>query len=504
MFLLLSFIAGVFVRSFAALPYIILLFLSVAVGLLAAFGVSKRNKTMIICGFCAVFFVFGVFRFEQAANFSIEPRAFESKSFRGIVHRDSERKASVQELVVAVLSADGEKLKPFIALVTIRKYPEYKLGDEIIFFGTIKRPENFGDFDYAAYLRGKGIIAVSSFPSAEKVGEGKANPIRLVLSRMKYRFEKNIDLLFSEPYGALLKGLLLGERALLSEDFLTSLKITGTTHIVALSGYNITLVGALMLSFLLWLTVPFRAAFWFACVLITLFVLMTGAAASVVRAGIMGILVLVAKNEGRTYHMTNALVFAAGAMIVHNPFILRFDTGFQLSFLATCGILYLPSRIEPYLRRVKESSRVFGRKERVLAQDQEGATFLGRVETIFIETMSAQIFVLPFLIFTFGSISIISPLANALILPAVPYAMGWGFAAAMIGFFFVFLARLVAAIPLFLLFYIIQVIEWLARVPFVSVLVYVFPWYALLTGYGLIIAWIIRTRNINRYGKNTQ
>ncbi|MBI2056394.1 MAG: ComEC/Rec2 family competence protein [Candidatus Sungbacteria bacterium] len=505
--LLLFFIAGVAVRSLTALSYVLILYFSSGAGILLAIGVSQKNKIMLVLGFGAFLFVFGIFRFEQASQLLIQPENRERVVFRGIVSQDPVRKASVQELTVRIHERDGQLSAPFNALVTLRKYPEYTLGDDIIFSGELKKPENFDAFDYVSYLRGKSIVAVSGFPRAEKIDKEALPLARMYLSRIKHAFEEKIDLFFPEPHAALLKGLLLGERALLPEDFLNALKATGTTHIVALSGYNITLVGALMLRFLLKFAVPFRAAFWIACMLIALFVVMTGAAASVVRAGIMGVLVLVAQQEGRAYHMTNALVFAAMLMIVQNPYILRFDTGFQLSFLATCGILYLPSRIEPFAARVKYSVLQSIQKERrVLSREDRGSRWGEIFEKTFIETASAQIFVLPLLMYIFGSISLISIIANIAVLFAVPYAMGWGFAVTAIGFFADSFARAIAVVPWVLLSYIIHTVEWFSRVPYAAVSLYFFPWYACVFGYALIIFWIMRTRKdtIHFNGKNSQ
>lgn len=499
--LLLSFIGGIGVRSFATLPYAFLFFLSSFVGTLAAFGFYKGNKMLIVLGFCAALFMFGVFRYEQKLHHVADPRVFSSDNFIGVVQEKPVRKASVQELIVLVRKAGGTKMESLRSLVTLRKYPEYKLGDEIIFSGTLKKPENFGEFDYVSYLRGKNIVAVSSFPQTKKIGDGQANPLHMQLSRIKHAFEEKIDILFAEPYAALLKGLLLGERALLPESFLDALKTTGTTHIVALSGYNITLVGALLLSSLLRLNVSFRMAFWTASACIVLFVLMTGASASVVRAGIMGMLVLIAQNEGRAYNMANALIFAAVLMIFYNPFILRFDIGFQLSFLATCGIIYLPSCIEPHIARVKNFfSNMFGKKRNVLAEDSNDSGFSRWIETTLAETLSAQIFVLPLLIHTFGSISLISIITNLAVLLAVPYAMGWGFVAVIIGFLLTPLARLVAVAPWILLSYIIYCIEWFAKTPYAAVTVHFFPWYAMMVGYLFIAVWVIRSQITKHYG----
>ena len=187
---------------------------------------------------------------------------------------------------------------------------------------------------------------------------------------------------------------------------------------------------------------------------------MTGAAASTVRAGIMGVLLLVAEREGRMYRMTNALVFAAAAMIAYNPYLLRFDAGFQLSFLATVGILYLAPRLE---------YRMGGADGSGFTRKPAGGRIISRIRKTLAETLSAQIMVLPLIISLFGRVSLISPVANILILAAVPYAMAVGFAAGMLGFVWPLASIVVGWGAWALLEYQLRVVAFLARVPFASV-----------------------------------
>lgn len=477
-------------RSFIAVPYFLLLIFCVTASVFVAVGTMRRKKVFVVSGVLFIALVIGVFRFDGVMRVTLDTRVLGDHTFRGIVYEEPERNPKSQELHVAVSEVNGIMQKKIgNALITTAKYPAYAIGDEIVFFGEMKKPENFADFDYGSYLRGKNILMVSAFPVIEKVGEGRGNSIRLALSRVKKSFEEKIDMLFRDPYGALLKGLLLGERSQLPEEFLEALRITGTTHIVALSGYNITLVGASLLSLLLFCTVSFRMAFWASSSFIVLFIVMTGASASVVRAGIMGLLVLVAQNEGRAYRMTNALVFAASVMIFYNPLILRFDAGFQLSFLATCGILYLPSRVTLGMARMKE---VFYKKGKVKALEKEYRS--GRLETILVETLSAQVLVLPLLLYLFGTISFISPFANIAVLAAVPFAMGFGFFSVIAGFLWMPLGKMISWIAWLILAYMVNAIEWFSRVPYASLEVSVVPWYVLVGAYGIITVWIIKNR----------
>ena len=470
LYALLAFIAGVAVRSFVVLPLLLLWAAMLGAVSVIALVAFRRKKTTAVYGLFLLVFVIGASRFAyvEASRPDLSSLYGRPHSFVGIVVEEPERTEKVERFAVETEIEDTT----FRALVTTRLYPRYAIGDELDITGVLEQPENYSDFDYVSYLARDGIFATIGFPEIEKVGEGKGSRVKYVLSRVKHAFEEKIEVVLPEPHAAFLKGLLLGERESLPSNLVEQFKITGTTHIVALSGYNITLIGRSLMNLFLWFTIWFQLSFWLALTAILLFVVMTGASASVVRAGIMGILVLVAQKEGRMYAATNALVCAAALMVFQNPFILRFDVAFQLSFLATLGLILLSPHVERLVNR-------FWREKR-----------LPRVRSIFIETLSAQIMVLPLLVYLFGRVSLVSPLSNVLVLVAVPHAMGIGFFAGLAGFIADGAGRLVGAGAWFLLSYIMSVIDIFSRVPFASVAVPVGSAAFLAAGYIIILIFL--------------
>ena len=316
----------------------------------------RRQSRRFFYGILLAVFFIGIFRFEMMAQNQpdLSPWLDKNLFFTGIVWQDPDLSEISQRLKIKIGSVGDIKTKqPFFVLATLRKYPAYRFGDEVKVYGQLKEPENFADFDYRAYLAKEDIFATSYFPQVEKISKRKGGSLKIFLADLKRSFENKIGQILPEPYAAFLKGLLLGEKKSLPPDLIESLQKSGTSHLVVLSGYNITLVGRFFLFLLSLVLVPFFLSFWIATSGIVLFVLMTGASASAVRAAIMGILVLLAQKEGRVYSMTNALVLAASLMVWQNPRILRFDAGFQLSFLATVGLVYLAPRIEGFLDRKK-------------------------------------------------------------------------------------------------------------------------------------------------------
>jgi len=242
---------------------------------------------------------------------------------------------------------------------------------------------------------------------------------------------------------------------------------TGLTHIVAVSGYNVTIVAEYLMLLGIFLGLWRKQAFYFALAGIFLFVVLTGASASVVRAGVMGGLILWAMKNGRLANAQNSIIFSAIVMLLFNPLLLRWDVGFQLSFLATLGIVYFYPVIEKYSIK------------------KQGVSFFS--EILFL-TLSAQIFVLPIIMNDFQKLSIISPLANLLVLPIVPVTMLLGFVMIILAFVFPPLATIFSWLTFLPLKYETTIIEWMANLKFASVeilnfsWVFVAGWYIILIG----------------------
>lgn len=474
-FVLAAFIVGVAVRSFVEIPAVVLMGGAWGSAISIIVGITHAKKKPIVFGLVLLSLIIGMYRFTQVEVSRPDLGGHYGKEItvRGVVWDEPEQTASVQRLKVRVPAVeDGGAETPFFILVTTGRFPRYAVGDEVSIRDKLEAPENYGEFDYVSYLAKNEIFSTMFFPKIEKVATGKGNRLKLLLSGIKSAFEENIDRVLPEPHAAFLKGLTLGERESLPEELVENFNRTGVTHIIALSGYNITLVGRFFVNSLLLLTVPFFASFWIAVLGIVLFVVLTGATPSIVRAGIMGILVLVAQREGRMYSIRNALALAGAAMVFHNPLILRFDAAFQLSFLATIGLVYLSPHVERSFDKVW-SRRSLGRPrislDQVPERKSDNKYKLFPLKRTLVETFSAQLMVLPLLIYLFGRVSLVSPLTNILVIVAVPYSMALGFLTGGLGFLWTPLSQISGWITWVLLEYKIRVIEIFAAVPSASV-----------------------------------
>lgn len=290
-------------------------------------------------------------------------------------------------------------------------YPEVRYGDRVRLTGKVEQPTPEG---YARYLEKERVSGVMQRPTLEVLSRGEGSPVQATLYALKRRVVEIFNRALPAEEAAFVAGLTVGERAAFSEEFKEALQRSGTTHLVALSGYNVSIIVQYLMPVALWLTRRRRAAFTLTFLAIVGFTLMAGAEASLVRAAIMGSLVLLARESGRLFDMRQAIVLAAVAMVVANPKVLAFDVGFQLSFLALLGIAYLAPVVRQWLGH-RDTETGFGWR------------------TMFSETIAAQLAVAPLLIAQFGSVSLTSLIANLAVLWAIPYTMGMGFAVAALG-----------------------------------------------------------------------
>lgn len=469
LWILLAIIAGVGAQSFIPVPLALLFIAAIASVTILGIGAIRQKRGVWIPALFCLAFLGGAIRFAAVDARQVDVSSLYGKSLiiQGVIDEEPERVSSYQRIAVVIASINGRDMEQSLrVLATTRQFPEYALGDEIKLYGAMEAPRQNGSFDEVSYLKRRGIAATIFYPQIERVAQGKGNQLVLRLVKIKRAFEHNIDAILPEPHAAFLKGLILGDRASLPPDVVEQFRATGTSHMVALSGYNITIIASAIQRAFLALTIPFALSFWLASGTIILFIIMTGAGASIVRAGIMGLLLLVAQKEGRAYAMAPALAVAAAAMVLQNPYVLRFDAGFQLSFGATLGLVY----ISPYVERwIDNISRRLRRDRTARAIHGLEVKEISLAKRILIETLAAQIAVLPLLIFLFGRVSLISPVVNVLVLLATPYAMGIGFAAATLAFVSQTLGRIAAGAAWLILGYQLAVIGFFAKIPFAGV-----------------------------------
>ncbi len=297
-----------------------------------------------------------------------------------------------------------------------------------------------------------------------------------ILQRVRARLGASIDNFLSPPQSALLKGIILGDTAGFSKEFKQKLNQSGTRHITAVSGMNVMILAEMLIGLGIILGMWRGQAFYFALAAIVAYIIMVGAPPSAIRAGIMGGIVLFAEKVGRLSQAQRLLILAAAIMLAFNPLLVKFDIGFQLSFLATFGIAKLSGWFKEKFARIPD--------------------ILGLRGTLAM-TFPAVIFTAPILAANFGQISLISVLANILIIPAIPLIFAFGFLASIVGVVFEPLGAIVFAPVWLFLTYIYKAIEISAVVPFAAMQVESFPWYFVVL-YFTLLWWGIKKFKLER------
>lgn len=468
----LGFVCGVLFSSFVSVN----LYVSILIGVISFafiffFGLLSKDKSDflykwgIIFSFLFFSFSFGIFRF-QIANTpppaTLESRVEKEITLSGIIIDEPDVRENNQKLTVQI---KNDKFKVKI-LLSVPLNEEYKYGDKIKFLGTLKKPENFitdqgKEFDYINYLRKDGIFYLVSYPKIDVVSHQNGNFIKSTLFYVKEKFLSKMNLVIRKPESLLMGGLILGEKSAFDESLRQSFVDTGTIHIVALSGYNVTIVAEWIMKIF-----SFGSSITGGSYLspnigigvgifsILLFVLMTGGASTALRAGIMASLALFARAVGRNYDVGRALVLAGVAMILVNPFILAFDVSFQLSFIATVAVIFFAPRIERYFMWVTPKFEL---------------------RDIVSVTCAAYIFVLPFILYKMGNLSLVALPANILILPIIPLTMLFGFLTGFTGIIGYLFSIPFGFISYLMLHYELAVIAFFSHLPFAALSIPDFP-----------------------------
>jgi competence protein ComEC len=389
----------------------------------------------------------------------------------GVVERPPEVKETLLNVRLRAESvALGQSEEPLpvngALLFKVDRYPGLRAGDRVATRGLLEAPSVINEFNYREYLAQHGVHSVIREPEVSVLSRGAGGGFWSRLYALRLAAQDVIARLLPEPEAGLLTGILLGVESGIDQALYEQFNRTGVSHIIVISGFNITVLAGLVTAVFARIVGPKRA-FWPAAAGIALYVLFVGADAAVVRAGIMGILVVWAAYLGRRSTAIVSLFVAGFLMTLFNPLTL-WDVGFQLSFVATLSlILFAPPM-----------TRWFEAALRPRLPAGAAGTLIGFLNDALIVTLAATVLTLPLLAYHFGRISIVSPLTNLLVLPVQPAVMIWGGLAVIAGLpaglhpalesVLWPAARVLAAIPWLALHWTVTVVEALAKLPFAS------------------------------------
>lgn len=360
--------------------------------------------------------------------------------FSAVVVKPPDKRLNHTKLTLAVEKPVSGKV-----LLNVSLYPEYQYGDQLLVNCKLKSPEPFEGFAYDRYLAKSDIYSQCSFAKIKLLSQGNGDWLVTKIFKFKNKLQQIINSNLPEPQASLFSAVSLGARRGVPKALVEKFNLTGTTHLMAISGLHITIFSALLAKIFLSLYFSRQKSFWVITLVLILYIIMIGFPASAVRAGIMGWLVMLAMYLGRLNQSTNAILLAASLMLAFNPKLLLDDIGFQLSFAAVLGIVNFSSYIENWLKNLPN--------------------FLG-LRDVLVMTFAAQLSTAPLIIFYFERFSLISPVVNLLVVPILPYLMIVGLGALLFSLILPWFSLYLFFPVYFLLTYIIKIIELFSLVPY--------------------------------------
>jgi len=443
------------------------------------------KKISFITGFCLLFLVLGILRV-QISEFSIANDKLSKLNgegqitLTGIISAEPDLRDTSQMLKLKV--ADST------ILITAKRYPEYNYLDTVKITGKLEAPKNTDTFNYQNYLMKDGVYSVMGFPKIELISKKhEYNIFSYLFEKVlfcKQKIRESIQKNFLPPQSSIMEGTILGDNGAMTADLKSKLNITGLRHVIAVSGTHVVILGAIIMSLLISMGLWRGQAFYVALVSICIYIILTGLPPSGVRAGIMGGIFLIAQKIGRQGISSRLIIIACAVMLLINPLLLFYDIGFQLSFLAVLGLIYLEPIIKFLLKKIIK-----------LKEKSHGEELLGVVST----TFAAQIFTLPIMIYNFGNISFISPVTNLLIGPIVYWLMVFGFLASIAGVFSSLLGFILSIPCWILLTYFIKVIDYFSQ-PWMAQTLNNVSWIWVFTSYSIIsyFTWFFRKKYLQK------
>ena len=430
----------------AGYPEAYLVALAYGGGAAAGFAIRRRPALAALTAACTFVFVLGSVRFEGSLP-PEEPRGVALLNdgakvrVRGTVADEPEERGAGQRFALEV--DEVESGGAWVAssgkvVVTAKPFPEYAYGDRLEVFGKLATPPRFDSFDYREYLARRGIGSVAAFPETRRLDSGSGSDAKAAVIDVRNRLGDSLAGALSEPEAALARGILLGQRSSIPDGLNDDFNRAGISHLIAISGSNVSLVAGLALAMFTW-PLGRRRAVIAAMLMIAGFVVLVGASPSVMRAGIMGAVMLGAVLAGRPGSALTAVAFTAALLTAWQPLSIL-DVAFQLSFASTVGLVLMAPRL---------AGALVGLLERALPAS--AALWLAESTAM---TAAASLAVFPIIAANFERASLVAVPANLVAGPLFAAVIVTSFATALAGLVSTSLADLAgrfAGLPLSLM-----------------------------------------------------
>lgn len=335
-------------------------------------------------------------------------------SGRGVVISNIEEKEYKNQVKIKVLDINGEaKFKDTCLYLRVDKKSTegLKYGDEVTFFGEFQEPSisrNFGGFDYKEYLKTEKVYGSVSTNSVKVLQHNKVNVIFSFSNKCLCKFEETIDFVLDNEKAELLKGILLGDNSGIDEDLKNDFRISSISHILAVSGMHVAYI-VIGMNLLLKSKISKNKTKIIIIIFLVFYMFITGFSPSVVRACVMQILILIAGLVHRKNDTMNSLSLSLILILIYNPFLIM-NIGLQFSYIGTIGILFLNNNVLKFLKGIKIKNKKWKYKIH-----SNVTKISDKMKEILAITISAQLAILPVMIYHFNVFGVYFFITNLLV-----------------------------------------------------------------------------------------
>ena len=336
----------------------------------------------------------------------------ESIMVEGIIVSNQEEREYKNRYKVKVLKVNtSDKYKCTQIYIEVKKEIDFQYGDKVILQGEFRKgseERNTGGFNYQLYLKSINIYGILKVEKYQKISSNNINWIQKTINNIKLAINKNIENFLEEEEQQIVKGLILGDTTILEEELKEKFQIANISHVLAVSGMHIIYI-IIGIEVIFKKLLGKRRVKYAIIIGLAFYMTLTGYTSSIVRAGIMGMMNIIAFLVYRKNDIWTSIAISLGVILIQNPYAIT-GVGLQLSYLGTIGIILFNKNIKQYLDNIKcIKNNIHIKKSKKIS------TIIEKLKDMISVTLSAQIMILPITLYHFNIIGIYFVLANILV-----------------------------------------------------------------------------------------
>ncbi len=416
----------------------------------------KHSRIVILLCLCVVIFLAGAWRFQTSQPVENDLGFYQNQDeveIKGVISSDVEFRDRTLRFVLSAREIEQDNEWHSISgsvLIILPRYPAYQYGDFLYLKGNLEHPTTDSEAELISAEYSQTMAFPEAEPLAEPLNKGKGLRVMEVIYSLRGKMAEVLARVLPEPQASLAQGIVLGIRSSIPEAVNKAFSYSGTMHLLAISGLNLTIVAGILTSLGLWLFGRRHYIYvWLALGMTWFYTMLTGMNPPVMRAAIMVSMFLMAEYLGRQRSALTALAFAGAVMVGIDPPVL-WEASFQLSFLAMLGLIF----VLPPLRTAGR-----GIVNRISSQDEWWTSTANMIVDSFATSLAAVIAVQPVVAYYFRTFSPAGVLATLLTLPVLPAIILIGVVAAGLGMLWMPIAHALAWVVWLLLSYLLLVVN---------------------------------------------